>query len=166
MLFRPLILCITDYTLTHACTCTFRVWYLVNHREYCQSIYLDVPENLVTSNRSNCPNLGSTNQFFDVDFEFDVDTLRITCIFVNTMQTNGERSCTVMFGPGQDLSSCRNLSQSLKSEQRANVSRMSVNLPIFLTKLTSNNVCLVVRASDNRHTVEAERMLTVISGIY
>ena len=100
-----------------------------------------------------------------MDFTFDVDTLRITCIFVNTTQMNPERSCTVMFGLGHDLSSCRNLSQSLRSEQKVNVSRIAVNLPIFLIKLTSNDVCLVVRASNNRHTVDAERMLTVVSGI-
>ena len=79
------------------------------------------------------------------------------------------RSCTVMFGLGKDLSSCRNLTQSLRSEQRAsNASRISVDLPIILINPTSNYVdmctCVVVRASDERHTADVERMLTFSSG--
>ena len=108
--------------------------------------------------------VGSRNQFFDVDFTFDVDRLKITCIFLNTTIANAERSCTVMFGLGQDLSSCRNLMQSLRNEQRAG--NISIDLPIgILTKPTSNDVCLVVRASDDRYTAEVQRTLTVISGI-
>ena len=45
-----------------------------------------------------------------------MDRLKITCIFLNTIITNAERSCTVMSGLGQDLSSCRNLMQSLRNE--------------------------------------------------
>ena len=93
-----------------------------------------------------------------------MDRLKITCIFLNTTITNAERSCTVMFGLGQDLGSCRNLTQSLRSEQRAG--NISINLPIsILAKPMSNDVCLVVRASDDRYTAEVQRTLTVISGI-
>ena len=109
--------------------------------------------------------IGSRNQFFDVDFTFDVDTLKIMCTFLNITRTNTERSCTVMFGLGKDINSCRNLSQSLRSEQTAGIiSRISVDLPIPLNKLTSNDMCLVVRASDARHAAEVKRMLTVVLG--
>ena len=102
-----------------------------------------------------------------MNFTFDVDTLKITCTFLNTTRTNAERSCTVMFGLGKDLSNCRNLTQSLRSGQKTsnNISRISIDLPIFLTKLTSNDMCLVVRASDDKHTAEVEKTLTVISGM-
>jgi hypothetical protein len=68
---------------------------------------------------------------------------------------------------GEDLSTCRNLSHSLRSEQSAaNSSRISVDLrlPIFLIK-QNITLCLVVRASDGVHIVETERNLTVASGI-
>lgn len=107
--------------------------------------------------------IGSRNTFFDVDFIYDGDTLRITCIFFNTTTTNGKRSCTVMFG--KDLSTCRNLSHSLKREQSiANTLRISIDLrlPIFSIK---QNICLVIRASDIDEAVEIERRLTVASGI-
>ena len=109
--------------------------------------------------------IGSRNQLFDVNFTFDVDRLRIACIFLNTTITNAERSCTVMFGLGQDLSSCRNLTQSLRSEQRAG--NISIDLPIGILAKTnmSNDACFVVRASDDRYTAEVQRTLTVISGI-
>lgn len=109
--------------------------------------------------------IGSRNQLFEADFTFDVDALRITCTFLDTTRINVRRSCTVMFGLGRDLANCRNLTQSLKREQRDS-NRISVDLPIFLTKSTSNDiVCLVVRGTDERCTAEVERMLTVFSGI-
>ena len=109
--------------------------------------------------------IGSRYQFFDVDFTFDVDTLKITCTFLNTMTTNTERSCTVMFGLGKDINSCRNLSQSLRSEQNAGIiSRISVDLPIPLNNLISDDMCLVVRASVARQAAEVKRMLTVVLG--
>ena len=84
---------------------------------------------------------------------------------MDTTRINVRRSCTVMFGLGRDLANCRNLTQSLKREQRDN-NHISVDLPISLTKSTSNDiVCLVVRATDERRTAEVERMLTVFSGI-
>ena len=82
-------------------------------------------------------------------------------MFLNTTTVKGERSCTVMFG--KDLSSCRNLSYSLQNA--ANISRISVDLPISLIKLMNKNMCLVVKASDIVHTVETEKRLTVFSGI-
>ena len=112
-------------------------------------------------------NAGSRYELFDLDFTFDVDRLRITCTFLNTARINVLRSCAVMFGLGKDLSSCKNLTQSLRSEQRAgNTSRISVDLPITSIYPTSNytDMCVVVRASDERHTAEVERMLTVSSG--
>ena len=108
--------------------------------------------------------IGSRNIFTDVNFTilYKGDTLQIMCAFLNTTRINSERSCTVMFG--NDLSSCRNLSQSLRSEQStASVSRISVELPIVLVK--QNILCLIVRASDGVHTVETERRITAISGI-
>ena len=99
-----------------------------------------------------------------MDFTFDVDRLRIMCTFLNTARMVVQRSCTVMFGLGN---SCKNLTQSLRSEQRAgNASRISVDLPITLIYPTSNytDMCVVVKASDKRHTAEVERMLTVSSG--
>jgi hypothetical protein len=110
--------------------------------------------------------VGSRNQFFEAAFTFDVDTLRITCTFLDTARINIERSCTVMFGLGKDLANCRNLTQSLRREQRTDDNFISIDLPISLTKPTSNDMCLVVRASDDRNTAEVERMLTVFSGIY
>lgn len=103
-----------------------------------------------------------------MDFTFDVDTLRITCTFLDTTRINVQRSCTVMFGLGKDLANCRNLTQSLKREQRDDNNHISVDLPISLTKPMSNDMtlCLVVRASDERYTAEVERMLTVFSGIH
>ena len=108
--------------------------------------------------------IGSRNPFFDVDFTYEGDTLRITCIFFNTMRTNGTRSCTVMFG--KDLSTCRNLAHSLRSEQStANTSRISVDLRLPIFSIKQNILCLIMRASDGVHTVEIERRSTVASGI-
>ena len=110
--------------------------------------------------------IGSRNTFFDVDFTHEGDTLRISCIFLNTMRTNGTRSCTVLFG--KDLSTCRNLAHSLKREQStANTLRILIDLrlPVFSIK---QNICLVIRASgvkEGVHTVEIEKWLTIASGI-
>ena len=97
--------------------------------------------------------LGSTNSLVQV--EFDALLSSAQCIFMQP--TRNEKSCSIVYGPGED---CSNLSLSSESGITT-LNYVTIIEGLLIPQLQSGSkVCWMVTASDGPHIARVEGILT------
>ena len=100
--------------------------------------------------RLYCQLSENTNRFVNV--EFDLLSSSVHCVFEQQTLTSNEKSCSIVYGPGEQ---CRNLSQSSRSDS-STMNSIVIDYQPFPSPQSESVYCYVLTATDGTFSASIE----------